>query len=565
MSATLRPGRLRFLSCTVAVAALIILLRLFHLQILQGGRFSEVARDQAQEIIEVDLPRANLVDRNGFPLAASTLCPSLYTFDPQKIRDREELARSVAALSGRESSDILKDLRTRRKFTWLARKLPFERYPEAHALCDRFPGVKVMDEAGRYYPNGTAAANLLGCMGTDGGLAGLEHHWNKELQGGSRKYLVFRDARPTRLIPVEVVPKVDPPPRTVRLAVDLPLQSLCEEVLHATVEELKALDGVVVVLDPRNGDILAMAVSPTFDPNRPQDSPRKAWRNRAVTDSYEPGSTFKLVTLAAALDTGRFGPYDPVTVGNGTLTVGPKTIHDDEPPVKSVYTLEEVLQHSSNVGAARVGMALGPDVMYHYIRRMGFGEPTSLRLSGEVAGRLRKPKDWSALSLPSLSFGQELRSTPLQLALAYGAVASGGLKVSPRLLLDAPVPPPERILKPETASQLTRMLVRVVEEGTGKNAAVPGVAVAGKTGTAQKLGVKSSDGRKLFIAYFVGFAPAEDPKVVVLVMVDEPLGRIYGGSVSAPAFSRILAYALKRLSYPEAPPSQDVALLRSPR
>jgi cell division protein FtsI (penicillin-binding protein 3) len=560
-----RPERLRILLGAIVAAALLVLLRLVHLQILQGGRFSEVARDQAQEIIEVDLPRANLVDRNGFPLAASTLCPSLYTFDPQKVSDREGLARAVAVLSGREAREVLKDLRSRRTFTWLARKLPFEKYPEAQALCERFPGVKVMEEAGRYYPNGTAAANLLGCMGTDGGLAGLEHHWNKELQGGSRRYLVFRDARPTRLIPVEMVSNVDPPPRTVRLTVDLPLQSLCEEVLHATVEELRALDGVVVVLDPRKGDVLAMAVSPTFDPNRPKDSPSKAWRNRAVTDSYEPGSTFKLVTLAAALDTGRFGPYDPVTIGNGTLTVGSKTIHDDEPPVKSVYTLEEVLQHSSNVGAARVGMALGPDVMYHYMRRMGFGEPTSLRLSGEVAGRLRKPKDWSALSLPSLSFGQELRSTPLQLALAYGAVASGGLRVTPRLLMDAPVPPPERILKPETCSQLSRMLVRVVEEGTGKLAAVQGVAVAGKTGTAQKLGVKSSDGRKLFIAYFVGFAPADDPKVVVLVMVDEPLGRIYGGSVSAPAFSRITAYALRRLSYPEPTPAQDLALLRSPR
>jgi cell division protein FtsI/penicillin-binding protein 2 len=553
------PDRTRYLLAGVALLVLTVLLRLIQLQVFQGAHYAEVARKQAQEIIEVDLPRANLVDRNGFVLAASTLCPSLYTFDPQKIADKEGLARAVALLSEREASAVLRDLQTRRKFTWLARKIPFEKYPEARALCERFPGVRIMDEAGRYYPNGRTAANLLGCMGTDAGLAGLEHHWNKELEGGVRHYLVFRDAKPTRLIPVEVAPQVDPPPRSVRLTIDLPLQSVCEEVLSSTVEELHALDGVALVLDPKDGSILAMAVCPTFDPNRPADSPRSAWRNRAVTDSYEPGSTFKLVTLASALDTGRLSLHDPVAVGNGTLTVGPKTIHDDEPPVKSVYTVEEVLQHSSNVGAARIGMSVGPDVFYAYMRRFGFGEVTALHLAGEVAGRLRPPKEWSALSLPSLSFGQELRVTPLQLALAYASVASGGLKVVPRLWADAPVPPFERILKASTAADLTRALCRVVEDGTGKKAALPGVAVAGKTGTAQKLGMKSADGRKLFIAYFVGFAPAENPKAVVLVMVDEPVGRIYGGSVSAPAFARILAFALKRLSYPEALPPTELA------
>jgi cell division protein FtsI (penicillin-binding protein 3) len=370
----------------------------------------------------------------------------------------------------------------------------------------------------------------------------------------------MRDAVATRLIPLEVVPEVDPSPKTVRLTIDAAIQSRCEELLSQTVEDLQAKDGAVVVLDCKQGDILAMAVAPTFDPNNPGRSPASAWRNRAVTDSYEPGSTMKLVTLATALDTGRYQPYDTVVVGDGTLQVGPKVIHDDEPPLHSVYTLEEVLAHSSNVGAAKIGMAVGPDLMYRYMRLFGFGQVTPLALGGEVPGRLRPPKEWSLLSLPSLSFGQELRSTPLQLALAYAAVASGGYKVVPRLCLDTPVPPFERILKPETAAALNHMLQEVVQEGTGKAAAVPGLAVAGKTGTAQKLGVASPDGRRLFIAYFVGFAPAEDPRLVVLVMVDEPIGKIYGGAVSAPAFSKIMAYSLKRLSYPEPALSFDLAM-----
>lgn len=554
-------NRIAVMVWAVLAAALVIVGRLFYLQVLQGSYYAAVAQNQAQEKVEVDLPRATLLDREGIPVAASVHCPSLYTFDPQKIQDPRGLAAAVAALSGRDPDDILKDLRTRKRFTWLARKLPFEKYEEAKALCQRFKGCEFMEEPGRFYPNGEVAANLVGCVGTDGGLAGLEHQWNSKLEGGTREFVVMRDAVATRLIPIGLVPAVDPDPTEIRTTIDLPTQYEAERILGETVSALDAKDGVAIVLDVRNGDILAMAVCPTFNPNKPGASPVAAWRNRAVTDSYEPGSTFKLVTLAAALDSGRFQPDDTVYVGNGTLTVGPKTIHDDEPPIKPVYTLEEVLAHSSNVGAAKLGMALGEQTMYRYMQLFGFGKVTALGLSGETAGLLRPPKDWSLLSLPSLSFGQELRSTPLQLILAYADVASGGYRVVPRLIPDAPVPPPERILKPATAQALTQMLCRVVTEGTGKAAAIPGVTVAGKTGTAQKLGVRSPDGRRLFIAYFVGFAPAENPRLAVLVMVDEPLGKIYGGSVSAPCFSKIMAFALRRTASPPPPQNLDVAYM----
>jgi cell division protein FtsI (penicillin-binding protein 3) len=560
MSAGLSIPRLRLFGATVLLLAALIAGRLVYLQVLRGGYYAQVARDQAQERIEVDLPRATLVDRHGFPLAASTECPSLYTFEPQKIQDPVGLARAVASVSGRDTDDILKDLRARKKFTWLARKLPFEKYDDAKAICQKFKGCEMMEESGRFYPNGPLAANLVGCVGTDGGLTGLEHHWNATLQGGTRRFLVMRDAVATRLIPTEVVSEVAPKPVTVRTTIDQAMQFEAERVLGETVQELNAKDGVALLLDPTNGDILAMAVTPTFDPNDAGASGPDAWRNRAVTDSYEPGSTFKLITLAAALDSGRYQPTDTIVVGNGTLTVGPKTIHDDEPPIHAVYTLEEVLAHSSNVGAAKIGMSLGEETMYHYMRLFGFGQPTALHLTGESAGKLRPPKDWSMLSLPCLSFGQELRCTPLQLALAYAAVASGGYRVTPRLLADQPVTPPERILKASTCEQLKAMLGRVVTEGTGKAAAIKGVAVGGKTGTAQKLGQKTEEGRRPFIAYFAGMAPLDNPKLVCLVMVDEPVGKIYGGQISAPAFSKILGFALKRMAYPDTPSSLDLAL-----
>jgi cell division protein FtsI (penicillin-binding protein 3) len=561
MSVGLSIPRLRLFGATVLLMAALIAGRLVYLQVLRGSYYAQVARDQAQERIEVDLPRATLVDRHGFPLAASTECPSLYTFEPQKIQDPVGLARAVASVSGRDTDDILKDLRARKKFTWLARKLPFEKYDAARTICQQFKGCEMMEESGRFYPNGPLAANLVGCVGTDGGLTGLEHHWNATLQGGTRHFLVMRDAVATRLIPTEVIPEVAPKPVTVRTTIDQAMQFEAERVLSDTVQEMHAKDGVALLLDPSNGDILAMAVVPTFDPNDAGASGPDAWRNRAVTDSYEPGSTFKLITLAAALDSGRYQPTDTIVVGNGTLTVGPKTIHDDEPPIHAVYTLEEVLAHSSNVGAAKIGMSLGEETMYHYMRLFGFGQPTALHLTGESAGKLRPPKDWSMLSLPCLSFGQELRCTPLQLALAYAAVASGGYRVTPRLLVDQPVTPPERILKASTCEQLKAMLGRVVTEGTGKAAAIKGVAVGGKTGTAQKIGQKTEDGRRPFIAYFAGMAPLDNPRLVCLVMVDEPVGKIYGGQISAPAFAKILGFALKRQAYPDTPSSLDLALV----
>ncbi len=560
MKPGVRAARLKVLALFGLALAAVASVRLVYIQGIRHAAYDEASIEQAQERITIDMPRASLLDRNGEVLATSIRCPSLYTFNPAKIVNKAGLASAVSLVSGEDARDVLDRLRERRCFTWLARKLPYGRYEEAQAICSRFPGCELMEEWGRAYPQAEVAANLVGCVGTDGGLAGLEADWNKGLQGGTREYMVMRDAVSTTLIPLEIVPEVDPRPPETRLTVDESIQFCAEQVLDETMSEVRAKTAVAIVLDPRDGDILAMAVRPTFDPNRPGRFPISDWRNHAVLDAYEPGSTFKLVTMAAALDSGRFQPWDTVVVGNGTLTVGPKTIHDDEPPVKPVYTLEEVLAHSSNVGAAKIGMALGQEVMYHYIKLFGFGEPTPLHMKGESGGLVRPLSQWSMLSLPSISFGQEITVTPIQLALAYADAASGGYRVVPRIYFGGDAPPPERILPAGVCHELDAMLRKVVTDGTGKAAAIPGITVAGKTGTAQKIGHKSEDGRKLFIAYFAGYAPADNPKVVTLVMIDEPVGKIYGGAVAAPAWAKITAFALKRLAANRNDGSMDIAM-----
>lgn len=565
MKDSIRKNRIRCVVGLIVVLTLVISARLTYLQAVRGTYYSTLARRQAREQIEVRLPRAALLDRNGLTLAASVMGPSLYTFDPQEIKDKKALAKAISSMSGAKQRTVLREMRTRTRFTWLARQMPFSLYPRAKELCKRFPGVMVMDEPVRYYPNGKLAANLLGCMGMDGGLSGLEYQWNKQLKGGTRKFIVARDAVKTRLIPTDLIPVAAPKPRAVRLTIDVAIQSRAESVLDEAVSRYGARDGVVIVMDCRNGDILAMAVRPTFDPNNPLNYPASTWRNRAVTDSFPPGSTMKIVTLASALDSGIFTAHDTVYVGDGTLRVGSRTIHDDEPPAKPVYSLSDVLVHSSNVGAAKIGMRVGAKTLYHYMRLFGFGQTTPLALAGETAGLLRPPEQWTSFSLPALSFGQEMRATPLQLITAFGLIASGGRRVTPRLLMGKPSTPGEPVLKASTVATLKSMMRRVVTEGTGKRAFAPGVEAAGKTGTAQKIGIKSRSGKKLYTAYFVGFAPASDPRIVVLVMVDEPSRGVYGGTIAAPVFARVAAFSLKRLSYPESDIEGELAMLEKKR
>jgi cell division protein FtsI (penicillin-binding protein 3) len=562
--------RIHILSSRFAIVILAVLMvsaavcsKLVYLQVIHSEEYKAEAREQAQGLIKIELPRPEFLDRNGTILAGSVEKASLCVVKPQEIEDVSGLANQVSRLSGEPAQSIISKLTSRKGFTWLARKLPEDKTGDAEKIASAFDGVSLVREWGRDYPKGRLAANLIGTVGTDGGLSGLEDNWNKQLNKGEREYIIFRVGKRTRLYPIESLGTLVEEPPSIILTIDEAIQFEVEKALDEAWETYNPTSATAIVMSVPDGEILALGVRPNFDPNKPAETRPRDWRNIAVLDSFEPGSTFKMITIAAALETGRLKPYDEIFVGNGSLTIGDHTIHDDHPPHKAYYSVEEVMTYSSNCGAARIGMMLQKQTFYDYItEKFGFGRLTRLRLKGETPGYISRPKSWSALSAPSIAFGQEIRVSPLQLALAYGIVASKGMRVTPKIIKDFPSPPPERVLSESTAFALTKMLETVVNDGTGKSAQIPLVEVAGKTGTAQKLGVKIDAGRKGRIAYFAGFAPAENPRIVTLVMVDDPIGQIYGGAVSAPLFAKITSFALKRLNVPFTPyHPKDIALL----
>ncbi|GEM_PF-1106468 len=541
--------------------------KLFYLQVLKSDYYKQEAIEQAQGVVKIDLPRTELLDRNGVIIAASIEKPSLCVVKPKELKDIDGLSRKISRLTGEKSTYIAEKLRSRKIFTWLARKLPEELTDEAEEIVASFDGVSLIREWGRDYPRGIFASNLIGTVGVDGGLSGLEENWESRLSKGQKEYIVFRVGKKSRLYPLGLIDSVVPQPDKIYLTIDEAIQYQVEKTLDAICENFNPLGACAIVLSVPEGEILALGVRPTFDPNKPAETPFAKWRNIAILDSYEPGSTFKAITLATAIDFDTKKPYEEVPVT--PLVIGQYTIKDDHPPHKNFYSLEEVLTYSSNCGAARIGMSIPRQTFYQYIKKFGFGSVTALDFKGQSEGLIRRPEGipnkvppWSDLSAPSISFGQEVRATPLQLALAYATIANRGIKVNPKIELNSPDLAPERVISEKTAQVITKMLVNVVDEGTGKGARIPYVRVAGKTGTAQKLGKKIEPGRKGRIAYFVGFAPAENPKIVTLVMVDDPIGQVYGGTVSAPAFAEITSFALKRFNIESEPYTKnEIALL----
>lgn len=568
MNNTINVKRFIFVIALFCLFTLYILSKLFYLQVIKSDYYKQEAIDQSQGTVKIDLPRCDLLDRNGILLAASIEKPSLCVVKPKELKDIEGLSKRVAKLTGEKPYQISERLKSRKVFTWLARKLQEDQIKEAEDIVSSFDGVSLIREWGRTYPKGVFASNLIGTVGVDGGLSGLEENWENRLSKGRKEYIVFRVGRKTRLYPLEAIDSIIPEPEKIKLTIDEPTQYIVEKALNEIEEQYNPLGTCAIVLSIPDGEILALGVRPTFDPNNPSETPFSKWRNIAILDSYEPGSTFKAITLAAAIDAKIKRPYDEVLVT--PLTIGNHTIKDDHPPHKNYYTLEEVLTYSSNCGAGRIGMAIPKQTFYEYIRKFGIGTVTALNFKGESEGLIRKPEGipkkvlpWSDLSAPSISFGQEVRTSPLQLALAYATIANKGIKVIPKIELGTKSSEGERVISEETARVITKMLVNVVDEGTGKSARIPYVQVAGKTGTAQKLGKKLDPNRKGRIAYFVGFAPAENPKIVTLVMVDDPIGQFYGGAVSAPAFAQITSFALKRFGI-EAKPylgKSEIAML----
>ena len=550
-----------------------IVYRLVQLQVRDHEYYSARAQGQHHRKVELQAPRGTIFDARGRELAVSLEVDSVWV-DPSRVEDPAALAKQLSQVLDIDRKALIRNMSEAREFAWVARLLD---PPQAEAVRElRIPGVGYLKESKRYYPMRRVASQVVGFAGVDSrGLEGIEGAYNDLVAGKAARRDVLRDARRgTVLLPA--LSFRDPQPGDdLYLTIDVWIQYLLEKELAAAVNETEAKGGTAVILDPESGAILAMASIPTFDPNRFGDYRREQWKNRVVTDAFEPGSTFKMVTAAAALEANLVDPTDIFDCENGSIVVKGKRIHDHHP--FDQLTFREVIAKSSNVGAIKVGLMAGESTLYEQIRKFGFGRLTGVDLPGESAGLLQPLDRWHRRAAAYISFGQGLSVTALQMATAFAAVANGGLVVRPYVLeavgkdgVRAPVgDKPEvvgRAVSPSTARTLERMLEAVVEEGTGRKAAIEGYRVAGKTGTAQKAAETGGYAQGRYIASFVGFAPARRPSLVGLVALDEPNPKrgYHGGDVAAPVFSAVVGPALLYLGIPperepmEVWPGQDL-------
>ena len=466
------------------------------------------------------------------------------------------MAASLAPHLGERPRDIEQRLASDRPFVWVKVKVP----PAAAAAirAQRLPGIGTVPEALRFYPNRELAAQILGFVGRDDrGLEGVELAHDKSLAGEAGLALVERDALGREMTGQPTILKAPTPGTGLVLTIDATVQYLAERELDAAWRTTGAKAGMVLVMDPRTGEILAMAMRPTFNPNAYQVATADQWRNRAVTDPFEPGSTFKAILAAAALEDGVVKPGDRFYGEQGVITIANRTIHDWKK--YGWLTFQQVLQNSSNVGSIKVGLQLGRERYYRHITGFGFGSLTGVGLPGESRGQLRPPDRWSGLSLASISIGQEVSVTGIQMLAAFGALANGGRLMQPhvvRAVLDRSGQEVRRtepqavrqVISPATAATLSDILTSVVAEGTGHKAVVQGYAVAGKTGTAQKADpVTHVYSRKPGVLSFIGFVPSNAPRLVILALLDEPKTVVWGSEAAAPIFAAVAAPVLRHL------------------
>ncbi|NIQ94917.1 MAG: transpeptidase family protein [Desulfuromonadales bacterium] len=556
--------RIRFARVVFVLAFCLIAGRAFYLQVLQNDDLRERAERQHQRVIPLTPQRGTIFDRNGEELAVSIDVDSVYV-NPGKVEADGRQVRELAEAVSLSPRTVRAKLDSSRGFLWLKRRVS-PRESEAVRELD-ISGVNFVKEHRRYYPNSELAAHLLGFTGIDPeGLEGLELQYDSALLGRGGYLVTERDALGRGLSSDAGAVRGARGGNDVVLTIDRTLQYIAEKELKAGVEKSGAKAGVAVIIEPETGKVLAMAGQPGYNPNAIFRYQPGDWRNKAVCDSFEPGSTFKVFLLAAALDAGIVEPGQHIDCEQGDFRVGGKVIHDHKP--FGDLTLADMLRYSSNIGFAKIGKQLERDEFSRYIEAFGFGAKTGIDLPGESAGIVRDADNWFEMDLAAISFGQGISVTALQMAMATAAIANGGYLMQPyvvdrmtspegRLLKKARPKMIRRVISHEVAQAVRGMMVGVTEAGgTGALGAVPGFPVAGKTGTAQKVdpvtGGYSVDKRT---ASFVGIVPADDPRLVVLVVVDEPQGKPYGGIVAAPVFARIADQALRYLN---VSPRQDV-------
>jgi cell division protein FtsI (penicillin-binding protein 3) len=540
----------------------VVLFRLVTLQVLQAAELSAQANRQHQKTVSLEGARGMIVDRHGKILAMNVEVQSVFGV-PNTVDSPLKTARQLSPILHVKTDELERKLRQDRRFVWLARKLD----PEQGRRLDRLSldGIGVVMEGRRFYPKGPLLAHVLGFSGMDGeGLEGVEHRYEPYLHGEKRMMVLQRDAFGHTVFPKGMMERSPTPGHSLTLTIDEVIQYIVERELEDAVGRARAKSGTMIVLDPKTGAVLAMAVSPRFDPNAVSALNPDRWRNRALTDAYEPGSTMKAMMAAAAIEERVVRPNTMVFGEHGRMTVANTVIHDHER--LGWISFAQVIQKSSNIGAAKTGMALGEHRLYRYLQAFGFGQRTEIDLPGEGVGLVRDPKDWGRRSVASISIGQEIGVTPLQMVSAVAAIANDGMLMKPyvvseirdadnHILRQVPPQAKRRVISRETARSVTKILEGVVTDGTGTNAAIPGFRVAGKTGTAQKIDPRTGAySASRFVASFAGYAPADNPQLAMIVVIDEPLGDTQGGAVAAPVFSRVGEQVLSYLGVPSDAP-----------
>jgi cell division protein FtsI/penicillin-binding protein 2 len=545
----------------------VICLRLVYLQILRYGSFEQRAQHQQQRTVELSARRGVIYDRAGRELAMSIAVDSAFAV-PSEIPDLSSTISLVSRIAKSDPRELLARCKAARTFCWVARKADSETVERIRALNLR--GIYFQKESKRFYPKGELAAQVIGYVGTDDeGLSGIEREYDEGLRGRPGEMLISVDARRKWFASVEKQPQ---PGQNVVLTLDQQIQYIAEHELDAAMAATQSISGTVVVENPHTGEILALANRPTFNPNRTREITPEKLKNHAVSDVYEPGSTFKLVTISAALDESLTRPEETFDCQMGSIVVFGRRIHDWK--AYGVLSVSDILARSSDVGAIKIALRLGEERMDKYIRAFGFGRQTGIELPGETRGLAKPLNRWSKVSIGAIAMGQEIGVSPLQLAAMISSIANDGVLVGSRIVASTTTPESlpqtitfhsvdeRRVITTTTAALMRQMMqgVVVLPYGTGKNAILEGYSSAGKTGTAQKVDpVTHTYSRSKYIASFAGFAPVNNPTVVCVVILDSPVGGHHGGQVGAPVFRRIVQQVLEYLHTPhdvELPPNR---------
>jgi cell division protein FtsI (penicillin-binding protein 3) len=557
-------GKKRFFCISILffVWIFFITFKLFRLQVIDFNTYLTKVKAQTNRVETLHSKRGTITDRNGEILAISLLSKSAFLSNKDKEISLDvfrDFCRRIA-LENSQKINVNKRIRRGEKFIWLKRKLTDEEYEKILPLAQNKTTagtIDFIDEYRRVYPQKRIAAHILGGVGMDEqALGGIETSLDSEIKGRGGKLKVLIDARKK----IFQFKTIEPPVagKDIHLSIDAALQFLVERELADTIETYQAAGGAVIVVNSVDGQVLAMASYPDYNPQEIWRAPAHALKNKAISFLYDPGSTFKIVLAAAALENRICAPGEMFNCYQGVYAIKDRVITDVHPFARLSFA--DIFIQSSNIGAARIGQRLGGDKYFQAIRKFGFGSRTGIQLPAEETGILNPPAEWSGVSLAYLSHGYEISVTPLQMAMAFNALASGGYRLRPKILLGFDPPSAEqKILSHLSQQPLTEILTAVVDKGTGKKAAIEGIAIAGKTGTAHK--VKSGKYASSYVSSFGGFFPAAHPQVTVFVMIDEPQGMHYGGDVAAPLFKLVAAKIMLYLRlFPDPPDREGITL-----